>query len=235
MQRTTFLLGTATAGAGRGADAGASAAAAALFGAGACTRRYCSLSRTVPFHWHTFLPGGLLAPDGVLSALRLMLGPALAEIGGANACTRVGPPGARSTKRTVLPVPVLVAALQKLRTGTGKTVATCCCTGKTVRFAVCSAISTCTSRSLLCCESVTAEVRAISANVAPSSATFVYLLQAISANAAPSSVSFVRVLVVAQDMSANVAASSASFMREFVVVMRVAAVWGAVRVYPAKD
>ena len=223
LQRTAFLLGAAAAGAGAAVERGAAVA---------CT--YCSLSKTVLFHRQTFLPV-LLVPDGVLSALRLMLGPALAEIGGANACTRVGPPGARSTKRTVLPVPVLVAALQKLRTGTGKTVATCCCTGKTVRFAVCSAISTCTSRSLLCCESVTAEVRAISANVAPSSATFVYLLQAISANAAPSSVSFVRVLVVAQDMSANVAASSASFMREFVVVMRVAAVWGAVRVYPAND
>ena len=144
MQRTAFLLGAAMAGAG----AAAGAAVGKRGAAGACRRRYCSLSRTVPFHWQTFLPE-LLAPDSVLSALRLRLGAALAESGSGNACVRAGTPGARSTKRTdftaPVPVPMLVAALQKLRTGTGEMVATCCCTGKTVRFSVCSASSTCTS------------------------------------------------------------------------------------------
>ena len=49
----------------------------------------------MPFHWQTFLPE-LLAPDGVLSALRLVLGPALeTESGGGDASARAGPAGAR--------------------------------------------------------------------------------------------------------------------------------------------
>ena len=140
MQRTAFLLGAAT------ASAAAAGAAVGKRGAvGACRRRYCSLSRTVPFHWQTFLPE-LLAPDGVLSALRLRLGFELADSGCVCDSVRAGTLGARSTKRTVLivpmPVPVLVAMLQKLRTGTGEAVTTCCCTGKAVRFSVCSASST---------------------------------------------------------------------------------------------
>ena len=128
MQRTAFLLGAVAAGAGAGAVVGERGAAVA------CT--YCSLSKTVLFHWQAFLPV-LLVPDGVLSALRLLLGPALeAESesgGGGDAHGRVGPPDARLDVET---------ALQKLRTGTGTVAAACCCT---VRFSACSASSTCTS------------------------------------------------------------------------------------------
>ena len=126
LQRTAFLLGAAAAGAG----AGFGAAAGERGAAGA-------LSRTVPFQWQAFLPVGLLVLDGVLSALRLVLGPALQveseSGGGGDAHGRTGPPGAR---------PDVEAALQKLRTGTGTVAAACCCT---VRFSACSASSTCTS------------------------------------------------------------------------------------------
>ncbi len=128
VQRTAFLLGAAAAGAGAGAGAGAAVGDRGAAGA---------LSRTVPFHRQAFLPVVLLAPDGVLSALRLLLGPALeAESesgGGGDAHGRVGPPDARLDVET---------ALQKLRTGTGTVAAACCCT---VRFSACSASSTCTS------------------------------------------------------------------------------------------
>eukprot|EP00964_Phaeocystis_antarctica_P046429 scaffold26824_cov67-Phaeocystis_antarctica.AAC.2 len=126
LHRTAFLLGAAAAGAGArvGAAVGDRGAAGAL-------------SRTVPFQRQAFLPVVLLAPDGVLSALRLVLGPALeAESesgGGGDAHGRAKPPGARLD---------VEAALQKLRTGTGTVAAACCCT---VRFSACSASSTCTS------------------------------------------------------------------------------------------
>ena len=121
LQRTAFLLGAAAAGAG----AGAGAAVGEKGAAGACRRKYCSLSRTVPIHWQAFLPV-LLAPDGGLSALRVVRGPALeAESGGGDARGRTGPLGARL---------VVVAALQKLRTGTIAVAATCRCTS--VRFSV---------------------------------------------------------------------------------------------------
>ena len=127
VQRTAFLLGAARA---TGAGAGAGGAVGERGAAGA-------LSRTVPFHRQTFLPLLLLAPDGVLSALRLVLGPALeAESesgGGGDAHGRTGPAGARLD---------VEPALQKLRTGTGTVAAACFCT---VRFSACSASSTCTS------------------------------------------------------------------------------------------
>ena len=130
MQRTAFLLGAAVAGAGAGGAAAVGERGAAV------AYTYCSLSKTVLFHLQAFLPV-LLVPDGVFSALRLVLGPALeAESGGGNASARAGPAGARLD---------VVAALQKLRTGTGETVTTCCCTGKAARFSVASASSTCTS------------------------------------------------------------------------------------------
>ena len=127
MQRIAFLLGAtaADAGAGAGAAIGERGAAVAYF----------SLSKTALFHWQAFLPV-LLEPDGVLSALRLVHGPLEAERSGGDASARVGPAGARLDA---------VAALQKLRTGTGEAVTTCCCTGKAARFSVASASSTCTS------------------------------------------------------------------------------------------
>ena len=96
---------------------------------------YLSFSKTALFHWQAFLPV-LLEPDGVLSALRLVHGPLEAGSGGGDASARAGPAGARLD---------VVAALQKLRTGAGELVMTCCGAGMAVRFSRASASSTCTS------------------------------------------------------------------------------------------
>ena len=121
LQRIAFLLGATAAGAAVG-ERGAAVA-------------YFSLSKTALFHWQAFLPV-LLEPDGVLSALRLVHGLLEAESGGGDASARAGPAGARLE---------VVAALQKLRTGTGEFVTTRCGAGMAVRFSVESASSTCTS------------------------------------------------------------------------------------------
>ena len=123
LQRIAFLLGATAAGAG--AAVGERGAAVAYF----------SFSKTALFHWQAFLPV-LLEPDGVLSALRLVHGLLEAESGGGDASARAGPAGARLD---------VVAALQKLRTGVGELVTTCCGAGMAVRFSVPSASSTCTS------------------------------------------------------------------------------------------
>ena len=128
LQRIAFLLGaTGAAGAGAGAGAAVGERGAAV--------AYFSLSKTALFHWQAFLPV-LLEPDGVLSALRLVHGPLEAGSGGGDASARAGPAGARLD---------VVAALQKLRTGAGELVTTCCGAGMAVRFSVPSASSTCTS------------------------------------------------------------------------------------------
>ena len=131
LQRIAFVA-FAAASAGAGAGAGAVTVVRERGAAGACRRRYCSLNRTVPSHWQAFLPV-LLVPDGVLSALRLVLGLTMkVEGGGAGARGRTGTAGGRID---------VVAALQKSRTATAA--ATCCCAS--LPFAVCSARSTCTS------------------------------------------------------------------------------------------
>ena len=127
LQRIAFLLGATAVGAGAGAGAAVGERGAAV--------AYFSLSKTALFHWQAFLPV-LLEPDGVLSALRLVHGLLEAESGGGDASARAGPAGARLE---------VVAALQKLRTGTGEFVTTRCGAGMVVRFSVAIASSTCTS------------------------------------------------------------------------------------------